>query len=220
MEHKERHLRTASIIDQAKLNGRPVAVVGCGAIGSHLAKMLAQMGVSRIDLVDFDLVDATNLGSQGFAEADLDKPKTQAVSETIKKLDSRIEVNAHNGRWERGMFKGDYAIFACVDCMTIRKHIFNDWVRSKDMQFFVDGRMAAESLVVYAVDKENPESIEHWRKNWFPNSEAIHSGCTAKSTIYCASMAAATMAALYKQWVMGQIVKEEVVFNLLAMECA
>src|SRR5262245_19393919 len=43
----ERHLRNAALIDQERLGCYPVTIVGVGAIGSHLAEMLAKLGVRR-----------------------------------------------------------------------------------------------------------------------------------------------------------------------------
>ena len=42
---QERFLRSASLIDQERLSAHPVAIIGVGAIGSHLAEMLAKLGV-------------------------------------------------------------------------------------------------------------------------------------------------------------------------------
>ena len=57
----------------------PVAIVGVGAIGSHLAEMLAKLGARGVTLIDFDEVDDVNLGVQGFYERDIGRFKTPTI---------------------------------------------------------------------------------------------------------------------------------------------
>ena len=49
---------------QEKLRNAKVAVAGLGGLGSHIAVMLARSGIGKLRLVDFDVVDVTNLNRQ------------------------------------------------------------------------------------------------------------------------------------------------------------
>ena len=49
---------------QVKLRAAKVAVAGIGGLGSNIAVMLARTGVGHLLLVDFDVVDVTNLNRQ------------------------------------------------------------------------------------------------------------------------------------------------------------
>ena len=49
---------------QRKLRNARVAVAGLGGLGSNIAVMLARCGIGKLLLVDFDVVDVTNLNRQ------------------------------------------------------------------------------------------------------------------------------------------------------------
>ena len=86
---EERYLRNASIIDQEAINRQPVAIVGVGAIGSHLAEMLAKLGVRNFTLIDPDEVDEINLSTQGFAENQVGQLKVEAVEDRTQPRNRR-----------------------------------------------------------------------------------------------------------------------------------
>ncbi len=90
-----------------------------------------------------------------------------------------------NDRFRRSVEIGD-TVFCCVDKIDIRQLI---WQSVKDrVTFFVDGRMSAEVLrVLTACD---PGSREHYPTTLFTAEDAYQGACTAKTTIYCANIAA------------------------------
>ncbi|TQR56924.1 sulfur carrier protein ThiS adenylyltransferase ThiF [Campylobacter troglodytis] len=73
-----------------------VAVCGLGGLGSNIAVMLARIGVGKLLLIDFDLVEPSNLNRQSYFVEDLAKPKTQALSEQITKINPFITVLTQN----------------------------------------------------------------------------------------------------------------------------
>jgi sulfur carrier protein ThiS adenylyltransferase len=62
------------------------AVAGIGGLGSNIAVMLARSGVGHLLLVDFDVVDVTNLNRQMYFISQLRKPKTEALLETLYQI--------------------------------------------------------------------------------------------------------------------------------------
>jgi molybdopterin/thiamine biosynthesis adenylyltransferase len=68
-----------------------VTVIGIGAIGRQVALQLAAIGVRRLQLVDFDRVDDTNITTQGYFETDIGRPKVQATAagESISLIEHR-----------------------------------------------------------------------------------------------------------------------------------
>lgn len=217
----ERHLRSASIVDQDRINRHPVAIVGVGAIGSHLAQMLAKLGVLRLTLIDPDEVDTVNLGSQGFHEGEVGQTKTSAVADRIAAISSRANVATWARPYEslrhgvEGIAHGS-AVFACVDSMQVRRRIFRDF-RQRDWPVFLDGRMASESLRVFCIDR-SASAMDLYRESLFPSHQAHRESCTARATIYCASIAAAILCAQFKKWAMGQCPERHLQFDLLGMD--
>lgn len=83
---------------QKRARDARVLVVGCGALGTHAAELLARAGVGTLVLVDRDVVDATNLHRQGaFEEAHArDRvPKVEALAGWIRRINSEVVVEAH-----------------------------------------------------------------------------------------------------------------------------
>lgn len=79
----------------SKLRQARVAVVGCGATGSHIAEQLTRMGVKHLKLIDPDLVEIANLYRvSAYVESDARKllPKAVALSRYLKKIDGEIRV--------------------------------------------------------------------------------------------------------------------------------
>lgn len=79
-----------------KLKKSCVAICGLGGLGSNLAVMLARIGVGRLILIDFDVVEPSNLNRQSYFIADLGKPKTEALCAQISAINPFIATSAHN----------------------------------------------------------------------------------------------------------------------------
>ena len=84
---------------QAKLKQASVLCVGTGGLGSPLALYLAAAGVGRIGLVDFDVVDFTNLQRQIlYTTQDVGKPKLQQAKARLTAINPHITVETHDAR--------------------------------------------------------------------------------------------------------------------------
>ena len=76
------------------LVGRSVAVLGCGAIGSHLAEHLVRAGVTDIALVDNEAVTSGNLCRQSYDENDLAAPKAAALAARLERISPEVAAEA------------------------------------------------------------------------------------------------------------------------------
>jgi sulfur carrier protein ThiS adenylyltransferase len=101
-----------------------------------------------------------------------------------------------------------------VDSITARKHIW-DAVKDK-VNFFCDGRMSAEVLrIITACDEKSRTS---YPQTLFTQEQAQAGPCTAKSTIYCANIAAGFMLAQFTKYLRMLPVDADIQINLLASE--
>lgn len=95
-----RFSRTESLIGadaMERLKNACVAVFGVGGVGSYIAEGLARCGVGRLDLIDSDDVDVTNLNRQLEAlENTVGTPKAQAMKERILLINPECEVIVHD----------------------------------------------------------------------------------------------------------------------------
>ncbi|NDJ27427.1 sulfur carrier protein ThiS adenylyltransferase ThiF [Campylobacter sp. MIT 12-8780] len=69
-----------------------VAVCGLGGLGSHIAIMLARSGIGKLKLIDFDIIEPSNLNRQAYAIKDLGRFKTEALKEQIAQINPFIEI--------------------------------------------------------------------------------------------------------------------------------
>ena len=82
---------------QRRLLSSTALVLGCGALGSMAADLLARAGVGRLIIVDRDFVELTNLQRQVlFDEQDVDEalPKAEAARRKLARINSQVEVTA------------------------------------------------------------------------------------------------------------------------------
>lgn len=72
---------------RARLGAARVAIIGCGGLGSNVAAMLLRSGVRTLTLVDFDIVAPDNLNRQMFFRDQIGALKTDALAETLLRID-------------------------------------------------------------------------------------------------------------------------------------
>ncbi len=84
---------------QLRLKAGKVLAIGAGGLGSPLALYLAAAGVGKIGIVDFDVVDLTNLQRQVLhSTATVGKSKLQSAKERLEALNPEIEIKLHETR--------------------------------------------------------------------------------------------------------------------------
>lgn len=86
-----------NIEGQRKLKAAKVLVVGTGGLGAPLLQYLAAAGVGTIGVLDFDVVEDSNLQRQVlFSTSDIGKSKVQAAKERLEGLNPYINIITHN----------------------------------------------------------------------------------------------------------------------------
>jgi molybdopterin/thiamine biosynthesis adenylyltransferase/rhodanese-related sulfurtransferase/molybdopterin converting factor small subunit len=81
---------------QLKLKAAKVALIGTGGLGAPLGMYLAAAGIGRIGLVDFDVVDFTNLQRQVIhGTKDVGKKKLDSAAETMLDINPYVEIDRH-----------------------------------------------------------------------------------------------------------------------------
>ncbi len=84
-------------IGQRKLLDASVLLIGAGGLGSPAAFYLAAAGVGTIGIVDFDVVDMSNLHRQILhGHSDLGRPKVESAAETLRDVNPDINVIGYN----------------------------------------------------------------------------------------------------------------------------
>jgi len=84
-------------VGQEKLLKSKVTIIGCGGLGSPVAYYLAAAGIGKLKLVDFDVVDLSNLHRQilHFTD-DVGNKKTQSAIKKLNNLNPDVEIDVIN----------------------------------------------------------------------------------------------------------------------------
>src|SRR5574339_237650 len=84
---------------QRRIKAASVLCIGAGGLGSPAAMYLAAAGIGRLGIVDFDVVDYSNLQRQIIhSTPDVGRPKTESARDTIQSLNPHVEVVLHRER--------------------------------------------------------------------------------------------------------------------------
>ncbi|MCY6484185.1 sulfur carrier protein ThiS adenylyltransferase ThiF [Clostridium aestuarii] len=73
-----------------------VGIAGLGGLGSNVAVSLARIGIGKLVLVDFDIVEPSNLNRQQYLIKHLGVTKTEAMKELISEINPFVEVEIKN----------------------------------------------------------------------------------------------------------------------------
>ena len=97
----QRHLTLpeVGVAGQKKLKAASVLLVGAGGLGSPLALYLAAAGVGRLGLVDFDVVDETNLQRQVLhGTKDVGRSKLASARDRLLDVNPHVQLDLHEVR--------------------------------------------------------------------------------------------------------------------------
>ncbi|MCA9069064.1 MAG: ThiF family adenylyltransferase [Planctomycetaceae bacterium] len=209
----DRFTRQRDLVPKDQLANLPCTVIGVGAVGRQVALQLAAIGAPKIQLIDFDTVDLSNLTTQGYLADEIGQSKVTATVNAIQRLDSSIQVEAIQDRYRSKQSLGQ-ATFCCVDSISARSAIWRS--AANRVQFWADERMLGEVIRVLTV--ANGQGFARYSGTLFPQHEAQQGSCTSRSTIYAASITAGVLIHQFTRWLRGIPVDFDTTLNLLASE--
>jgi molybdopterin-synthase adenylyltransferase len=143
----ERYTRNKKMLtsgDQIKLLEATVSVVGLGGLGGHVAETLARLGIGRLNLIDGDVFEDSNLNRQATSRIDnIGRPKADAARERVLEINPGITVESRRLFLEKAnapeLVQGSDVVVDCLDNLKSR------------YQLAAACRKAAAPLVVAAV---------------------------------------------------------------------
>ena len=93
------NLSQIGLAGQKRLKASSVLLIGAGGLGSPMALYLAAAGVGRIGMVDFDVVDESNLHRQVLhGQADVGRSKLASATDRLYQVNPHIRVECHETR--------------------------------------------------------------------------------------------------------------------------
>jgi sulfur carrier protein ThiS adenylyltransferase len=98
----------------AKVRKATVGIAGAGGLGSSVAIALARVGVGRLIVADFDVVEPSNLNRQQYFVDQIGQPKVEALAANLARINPYVSIQSHGCRVTRQNL-GD--LFGDVDVM-------------------------------------------------------------------------------------------------------
>lgn len=102
-----------------ELKNAVVGIAGLGGLGSNVAAALVRLGVGKLILADFDVVEESNLNRQNYFADQIGMHKVDATLTNLRRINSQIQLQGHKIRLTAEMipevFKDCQAIAECFD---------------------------------------------------------------------------------------------------------
>lgn len=119
------------------LKDKTVLVLGCGGVGGFVCEALVRSAIGRVIIVDYDVVDETNINRQIIAlESTIGRKKVDVLEERIKDINSSCEVVkidkfiTPSNIDELFSYNIDYFIDAC-DTVSVKKEVIDKCLLNK-----------------------------------------------------------------------------------------
>ena len=84
-----------------KIKESVVAIAGLGGLGSAVAIALARVGVGKLILVDFDVVEPSNLNRQQYLIHQIGLPKVEALQKNIATINPYVKIRTYHEKLDR-----------------------------------------------------------------------------------------------------------------------
>lgn len=79
-----------------KIKDSTVGIAGAGGLGSNVAISLARMGIYKLIIVDYDVVEPSNLNRQQYFIDQIGKLKVKALKDTLKRINPFVNIEIHD----------------------------------------------------------------------------------------------------------------------------
>lgn len=169
----------------------PVHIIGCGAVGSFLALSLAKMGMEDISVFDMDEVSVENMSNQFYRFTDIGTNKAVALQSLVHSFTNTTIKCVPRAYTQEDALHLNGIVVSAVDSMEVRKMIYES-VKTYGfaVKYIIDPRMSAEYYSQYTINPFDDADKKTYEKTLYKDSEAVQERCTAKSTVYTATLAA------------------------------
>jgi molybdopterin/thiamine biosynthesis adenylyltransferase len=147
---------------QERLAGKTAVVLGCGALGSHIANHLTRAGVGRLVLADRDFVEWHNLPRQLLyteADAAAGVPKAVAAARRLRQVNSLVEIEEHvvdvNADTVEDLIRGADVVMDGADNFEVR-YLLNEACVRQNTPWVYGGVLGTYGLSAAIVPGDTP----------------------------------------------------------------
>ena len=173
-------LRAAGFVGPSDITEK-LTIVGCGAVGSHVALTAARMGFSEFELWDDDNVEPHNLPNQTYMPKHIGTAKVVALGEVLKEFNPAIRITQKNMRLTTETADDlSGMVLIATDSMSSRQEISKLIAMNFMVSSVVELRLGFDYGEVHIIDNLNPEEVTNWQAT-FKNDDEVEEGpCNLK----------------------------------------
>lgn len=162
-----------------------IHIIGCGAVGSTIAELLARCGLTDFVLYDHDLVEPHNLVNQMFRAEDVGKKKVDALAGILCEINPEIAstIKLVPEKYTDQPLSG--YVFLCVDSIAVRKEIAEAQRYNSMIKMVSDVRISLTDAQHYMANWRNAQSVQIFLKtmNFTDEEAAAETPMTACGTM-------------------------------------
>jgi adenylyltransferase/sulfurtransferase len=147
---------------QEILARKTAVIIGCGALGSHIAAHLVRAGIGRLGVADRDFVEWHNLPRQALydeSDAKAGVPKAVAAARRLRQLNSLVEIQEHvvdvNADTIEGLIAGADVVLDGADNFEVR-YLLNEACVKHTIPWIYGGVLGTYGLTAAIVPGETP----------------------------------------------------------------
>lgn len=126
-----------------KIKNKTVGIAGCGGLGSNCAIALARLGIGKLVIADFDIVNPSNLNRQYFFLNQIGLPKVEALKTNIGMVNTDVAVIEYftklNPTNIQTIFKECDIIVEAFDLAEMKKMIIETVLTEMPEKYIVSG---------------------------------------------------------------------------------
>ena len=208
-----------NLIDVEEVN-TPINVIGCGALGSWLVLFLLKMGFKNITVYDFDNIEEHNIPNQCFSENQIGTPKVDAMNEIACYFssDARNRVKFVNQKITlKEVWEMEGIILCAVDSMRVRKEIYENSIKRKDCDLFIEARLSIWGAYIYTLTQNS--IFEKYEETLYEDEEAEVSPCGVSQTALPSAVNAASIMIMQMiQWLNGEEPESKLEYSIPWLE--
>ena len=168
-------------------------------------------GISENGGIVFYGVDSTEIVREMERLHKTSAVTTAALGRLLTQIEPQLRLDLIPDRF-RPQHRTGEVVFCCVDSIAARAAIWR--ALQTRMNFWADARMRGEVLRILTATDE--PSRRQYGQTLFPQAEAQSGACTAKSTIYTASIASGLLLHQFARWLRGQACDADESVDMLA----
>ncbi|MEG0291315.1 MAG: sulfur carrier protein ThiS adenylyltransferase ThiF [Anaerovoracaceae bacterium] len=140
-EWKEVLIMRHGVDVQEQISRGTVAIAGIGGLGSNIAVALVRLGIEKLHILDFDVVEPSNLNRQVYLQKHLGMAKVDALEDFLKEINPHVEVKKTKVRISsenvKELFKDEDIICEAFDVKESKGMLVNELIENFPDKYIV-----------------------------------------------------------------------------------